>query len=507
MDITLFDLTKLEPRLSWSPQSPDGTLGAAEQLTKEVSWAVTARATPPHLPALRAGELLLIPPRVSTEIGDELPALIGQAAAKDVSGLVIAASDPALERTKSSSESIPTFRWRGELGEDTESSINRLLTECRGTMFRVGTELERTLNELHSRRTSLTETLVSIREISGIRLAVLDVRQREIGNSGAVADDRTVEPGDARVLARDLALGSRVVLGPLSPREHVLARFLVDRIVIAVEASLRHDVQTRPRGAGKAEAIRALMEGSDTSHGERRRVAIALGLDPDGVHVVAVTAACREQELIQAFASIGSVHPAGEVGGDSLWLIAELGCANPDQIAARLEHLKHAWRRAQREPPRTLALSAPAAGTAALPLATEEAKFVAALQRNGKLLRSAASFDSLEDLGALKLLYRLRQTPELRQFVDQVLASVASRETLRDTLAVFLESGGSQVEAARRLGIHRNTLSYRLQRIAGMVGVDIADPGTWLTLHLALTASDLLRLTGAENSPCPSSRV
>ena len=120
------------------------------------------------------------------------------------------------------------------------------------------------------------------------------------------------------------------------------------------------------------------------------------------------------------------------------------------------------------------------------------------LQRSENLQRQAASFDSLDDLGALRVLYQLRQSPELRQFVEQVLGSLAGRETLRSTLKVFLESGGSQVEASKRLGIHRNTLSYRLRRVAALVGVDVTDPDAWLTLHLAISAGDLFQLTSSE---------
>jgi DNA-binding PucR family transcriptional regulator len=58
---------------------------------------------------------------------------------------------------------------------------------------------------------------------------------------------------------------------------------------------------------------------------------------------------------------------------------------------------------------------------------------------------------------------------------------------LRATLLAYLETGGSHVESAARLGIHRNTLAYRLKQIAVLTGTDPADPSTRLTLHLALT--------------------
>ncbi len=496
MDITLVDLTTLESRLSLVVDSTDGDCVQAETPSTEVSWAVTARATAPYLPALRGGELLLIPPRAGTEIGDELIALISQAHGMGVSGLVLADGDPAIERARKTSGAIPLLRWQGDLNADAESSINRLLTECRGTMFRVGTELERALNEMTSRRSSLNETLDRVTGIAGITVSVVDSNRRELARSGSNA--AMAEIND-RFLTRDLALGSVLVLGPLSPREYVLARFLFERVVMAVETALRNDDDVRPRGAGRAAAIRALLERSQISPSDRRRSAVALGLEPDGVYLVAVTANRHRPPMNHILAFIGTAHDAGEIGRDHLWLLVVSTTTGPENLAERAQQLKRIWTREQQDPSAKLALSAPTVGVAGLPAAADEARFIAALQRSEKLQRQAASFDSLDDLGALRVLYQLRQSPELKLFVEQVLGSLAGRETLRSTLKVFLESGGSQVEASKRLGIHRNTLSYRLRRVAALVGVDVTDPSAWLTLHLAISAGDLFRLTSSES--------
>jgi sugar diacid utilization regulator len=279
----------------------------------------------------------------------------------------------------------------------------------------------------------------------------------------------------------------------------VLARFLIERVAMAAETALRNDDDVRPRGAGRAVAIRALMERTETSPSDRRRSAVALGLEPDGVYLVAVTPKSQEPLLSRALEVIGSAHDAGEVDRDHLWLVAVSTTSGPEHVAVRAQQLKRIWTREQPDRSLRLALSAPTVGVAGLPAAADEARFIAALQRSEKLQRQAASFDSLDDLGALRVLYQLRQSPELRQFVEQVLGSLAGRETLRSTLKVFLESGGSQVEASKRLGIHRNTLSYRLRRVAALIGVDVTDPEAWLTLHLAISAADLFRLTSSES--------
>ncbi|MEZ4497808.1 MAG: helix-turn-helix domain-containing protein [Thermomicrobiales bacterium] len=60
-----------------------------------------------------------------------------------------------------------------------------------------------------------------------------------------------------------------------------------------------------------------------------------------------------------------------------------------------------------------------------------------------------------------------------------------------ETLLTFLECGGSHVDAAKQLNIHRNTLAYRLKQIADATQRDPAEPSARLTLHLALLGSML----------------
>ena len=54
------------------------------------------------------------------------------------------------------------------------------------------------------------------------------------------------------------------------------------------------------------------------------------------------------------------------------------------------------------------------------------------------------------------------------------------------TLEAFLATLGAPLATAERLHVHRNTLLYRLTRIEAVAGVDLRDPETRLTLHLAL---------------------
>ncbi len=182
-------------------------------------------------------------------------------------------------------------------------------------------------------------------------------------------------------------------------------------------------------------------------------------------------------------------------------MVAADGHPGAESLASRVKDVKRRWEVGSESAATTLALSAPAHGVARLPAAAREAAFVATLQAQTPFPRRAASFESIDDVGAFRLLYQLRDSTELREFVSEALGTLERRDqrgTLRATLRAFLETGGSQVDASNRLGIHRNTLAYRLRRIGELVGRDVADPGSWLTLHLALRASEMLDIFSDE---------
>jgi DNA-binding PucR family transcriptional regulator len=129
-----------------------------------------------------------------------------------------------------------------------------------------------------------------------------------------------------------------------------------------------------------------------------------------------------------------------------------------------------------------------------LPGAAREARYVAALVAAGLIPGPVARFDLLSDLGPYLLLYRLWGTPELASFATETLGELPARDrrgTLRKTLLAYLATGGSHVDAAARLGIHRNTLSYRLKQISSLTGREPTNPSTQLVFHLALLASTM----------------
>jgi hypothetical protein len=89
---------------------------------------------------------------------------------------------------------------------------------------------------------------------------------------------------------------------------------------------------------------------------------------------------------------------------------------------------------------------------------------------------------------------------EARRFVARELGGLAADDDatlrLRATLRVFLEEGASFVRAARRLGVHENTVTYRVRRAEDLLGRRAGE--RQLELRVALRLARLVLPAPAE---------
>ena len=93
----------------------------------------------------------------------------------------------------------------------------------------------------------------------------------------------------------------------------------------------------------------------------------------------------------------------------------------------------------------------------------------------------------------------LRAVPQedLNSFYDYTLRGFESvskeeEQTLLQTLSVYLDTQCQISETAKRLYVHRNTVVYRLEKCADLVGGDIKDSDMALRIRLALKIKSLL---------------
>jgi sugar diacid utilization regulator len=95
------------------------------------------------------------------------------------------------------------------------------------------------------------------------------------------------------------------------------------------------------------------------------------------------------------------------------------------------------------------------------------------------------------ELGVLELLGAIRDRRLLDRFVDNTLGALIGEDARREpvlmpTLEAWFHENGNLALAAQRLEVHRNTLSYRLQRIEALTGCTFDNPHDRLNIAVAL---------------------
>jgi PucR family transcriptional regulator, purine catabolism regulatory protein len=131
------------------------------------------------------------------------------------------------------------------------------------------------------------------------------------------------------------------------------------------------------------------------------------------------------------------------------------------------------------------------AGTAHLARAFREASW--ALRASGGAPRVA----SWQDLGPEALLLSIGDPEVLRFYRDRTLGPIEAEEPvyaaeLLRSLDAFIALNGQWERAAKRLHCHRHTLRYRIEKIEGLTGRDLAAATDRIEFWLALRARELV---------------
>lgn len=127
-------------------------------------------------------------------------------------------------------------------------------------------------------------------------------------------------------------------------------------------------------------------------------------------------------------------------------------------------------------------------------LAEELSSWRTSFRQAGQALEMARRFEErrplyFPDLSVYRLLFQFEQYPELIAFQEEILGPLLAYEGGREliqTLEAYFEHNGNLTQSAEALFIHRNTLIYRLERIAEIADLDLDKPETRLAVQLAL---------------------
>jgi len=104
---------------------------------------------------------------------------------------------------------------------------------------------------------------------------------------------------------------------------------------------------------------------------------------------------------------------------------------------------------------------------------------------------------SYRSLGAFRLLLEVQSPEALRRFVNELLGPLLqyaqSRDTpLLETLEALSAARWVRRAAARNLGIHINSMTYRVERIESLTALQLDDPETRVAISIALRARAML---------------
>lgn len=172
-------------------------------------------------------------------------------------------------------------------------------------------------------------------------------------------------------------------------------------------------------------------------------------------------------------------HATTRGAGVSGWLtFAE--APSPASVAQRVRDVHEVHAAAQALFPIATGLGSLGSGSMGLVKTLGEARDAARLAAD----RSRAGwFVHIDSLGLEQLLLAWIRGDTFVPAARSLLSPLSVLE--RETLAAFLDEESSVVATAQRLNLHRNTVSARMNRVQGLLGVDLHDPEARLAIQLA----------------------
>ncbi len=494
---------ELLPAATWVGQRPGA--GGASEAARPVAWVRVLRARVPAFDALEPGDLVIAPASALAVVapGDrELRELVTALAAVPVSGVLLVEGDASsLDDAAAVVEAlgVPALRVP-------RMDLQALERSIVGFIVARGAELERqaALLEGELRRRALdgvdvATLLATVSSFLGRALALEGSRGELIAvhapadTPAAAADAARYRAGAAAPGAGGVALrvplpaadgggertgsgrrnGAILALGAAPVPE--LVRVALPRVATLLALELAQDEAVR-RAADRARRTEPM-----PSAGPPWVVALAHQRAPGGMED---TPEAREmtRRALRLLAPARRMSLRGDAESLEVRLVIAVdGPGGPDAegrlAAGAIADLLG----------RTIAISRPFGTAGGRPAAEAEAR--AALE----------AADSLPDVGPVALAARLpiyRMLGALHHIGDapRLAAAIleplfASRPDVRRehllTLRAYLEHG-SVGDAAATLGIHRNTVAYRLRRIEERTGWELADPDVRLALAIAL---------------------
>ena len=529
---------------------PGTTVAAgATGLGREVTWAARIRSSPPAFGHLAGGELVLLPVAVLSQLDESLHldeairrlADLGVAAA----AVLGAIGKPAREAAEAAGLPLLALPKGADVAA-LERDAARLISERRRAVQHRGQEVLRQLMDLAIAGDPLGDVVQELARISG-RPVALEGRDgrllayhpvgkappnRELIESVLQRDRPTVarwlrttaeaSPADpptatyelnptwsrliAPVIGRDGLLGSVSLIVPRGSATPEDAQITARGAAACAVVLVREQAAATVRREVELDVLDEVLDGALRSEATLLQQAKRLGHDLLAAHV-GIVARLDSATAGPVRAGVGderwdgleaSIARTGVTrGGRVLWRIRN----NSAEFVLRAEDASQERKLAATLRDELVSLVRPSGETAISVGVGTLREGIAGIRRShaearqalmlGRRMHGPGHLTLFGDLGVYRLIFAAERLPELSDLYAQSLGELLAydRENSADlvrTLDAFFAANGSPKEAAVRLGVHRNTVLYRLDRIRDITGYDLDDAGLRMRLQLAL---------------------
>jgi PucR family transcriptional regulator, purine catabolism regulatory protein len=529
---------------------PKGTEVVAGQngLGREVTWAMRLRAAPPAFGHISGGEIVILDTDILEMIDENLSlaGAIRQLAQFGVSVIAISGPVDAPARSAADASSLPllVLPAKTDLGL-LERTAARTIAERRRDLQQHGQEEGRKFMELAIAGESLTDLADEVSQSSGRAVsieghdgrplafqpdiddkvderdaqAILAVSQesvqawlRTVGSSSS-ADPPVhgwTTDGWTRLVApvtgRTGLLGS-VTLLLQSETERPEDTILASRAAAAAAVTLAQEQATaHARREVELNVLDEMLDGALRSEVSLVQQAQRLGHDLDQVFTAVIAridpapgSPARSREgrwtaleagIRQFTGRMNHANPLWRVRNSAAEIVWPASDASSAEAIARSlrESLETELRSRQMNDVVSIGIGRPDRGIQGIRRSHQEARQALTL---GRRLHGSGHITDYDDLGIYRLVLAAESLPELKVFQDESLGTLMEYDRIHgsnliQTLEAFFAANCSPKEAASILSVHRNTVLYRLDRIADITGMALDDPEVRLRLHLAL---------------------
>ncbi|WP_166348129.1 PucR family transcriptional regulator ligand-binding domain-containing protein [Phytoactinopolyspora limicola] len=510
-------------------------------LANHVRWAHSAELSDiAHL--LRGGELLMTTGIALPGADTELAAYANELATVGVSGLVVelgrrwsTALPPALVAACDAA-GLPLVTLSREVAFVTiTQAVGELVVDAQLDELRTTERVHETFTELSVAGAGIDEILAEVARISGLPVVLESIRHQVLGYDAADEPAREVLAGWARrsravestrrstyhqaegwlvttVGARGDDWGRLVLVSPEPPpRRHLV---LLER---AASALALHRLLARDRESLERQTHRTLLSALTAAAPEpsmiercadagvplNDRLLVGLTVLPHarGGELTATVAA---QELVRdlaeatASAARSARIPAlvAVAGDDTVSCLLSLPPEQPDRPP--VDRLAAEVHRAAAELPHGLpvlvAAGTPVEGPGQAWRTLTEARHVGSAAARSPAHRPC---HRLNDVHLRGLLHVLGDDDRLAAFTERELGALVTYDeehggALLASLRTFVDHGGNKTAAAAASHLSRPAYYERLTRVERILDVDLSDPETMTSLHVALLARDIL---------------